>query len=123
MAAVLKPHRGQFQPGNPGGGRPLGSRNKLSELALAALGADFEQHGLAVIEQVRRERPHHYLSIVASLLTRQLSVERTSVLGELSDAELAELETHLASVRAKLVQQLDGAQNFPPASPATDDVK
>jgi hypothetical protein len=58
MAAVKKPHRGQFQPGNPGGGRPLGSRNRLTEVALAALGDDFNENGPAVIAQVRREKPH-----------------------------------------------------------------
>jgi hypothetical protein len=126
VAAVKKPHRGQFQPGNPGGGRPLGSRNRLSEIALAALGADFAEHGPTVIAQVRRERPHHYLSIVASLCPRQLNVERTSQLGELTDAELQELELHLAAVRARLVERIEqhnGAQSFPLASPETVDVK
>ena len=38
VAAVLMPHNGQFKPGNPGGGRPLGSRNRLTEVALQMLG-------------------------------------------------------------------------------------
>ena len=81
MAAVLKPHRGQFQPGNPGGGRPMGSRNKLSEAALKALADDFSEHGKATIEEVRRTRPHTYLAIVASLMPKQMTVERLSPLG------------------------------------------
>jgi hypothetical protein len=36
---VKKPHSGQFKPGNRLGGRPLGSRNKLTEVALGAAAA------------------------------------------------------------------------------------
>jgi len=44
MGANLKPHL--FQPGNPGGpGRKLGSRNRLAEVALQALGEHFAQFG------------------------------------------------------------------------------
>jgi hypothetical protein len=69
----LRKPDGRFAPGHAGmGGRPFGSRNRLSEIALQALGADFAEHGSAVIEQVRREKPHVYLQIVASLLPRQL---------------------------------------------------
>jgi hypothetical protein len=50
----------------------------------------------------------HYLSIVASLMPRQLNVERTSPLGELSDEELQLLGEDLAASRAKLVQKLNG---------------
>jgi hypothetical protein len=128
MAAVKKPHRGMFQPGNPGGGRPLGSRNRLNEVAIAALGADFSEHGAAVIEEVRKTKPHVYLQVVASLLPRQVQMEKLSPLGELSDEELAQIEELLAATRAKLVQKLEahelnGAQNFPPASQNSDDVK
>ena len=43
MAAVSKPHSGQFQPGNRLGGRPLGSRNRLTEVALRMLGDHFAE--------------------------------------------------------------------------------
>jgi len=120
MATVLKkPHRGQFQVGNPGGGRPLGSRNRLSEIAIAALGADFNEHGAAVIKQVREAKPHIYLQIVASLLPRQLHVERTSPLGELSDDELVQIDELLTAIRARTVRELEklnGAAIVPPES-------
>jgi hypothetical protein len=82
-------------------------RNRLSEVALAALGDDFAEHGKAVIEQVRRERPHHYLSVVASLLPRQLHVERVSPLGELSDEELRMVDELLSAMRARTVRELE----------------
>jgi hypothetical protein len=96
MGTLRKSNPAAFKPGcAPGPGRPRGMRNRLSELALQALRDDFELHGPAVIEQVRRERPHHYLSIVASLLPRQLQVERTSPFSDLTDEELEQLEAYL----------------------------
>jgi hypothetical protein len=98
----------------------------LSEVALAALGADFEEHGAKTIEEVRKTKPHVYLQVVASLLPRQVQMEKLSPLGELSDAELEELEAFLASSRAKLVRKIEqhnGAQNFPLASPDSATIK
>lgn len=107
---------GQFVAGWAGGpGRPPGSRSKLSETFLHTLAEDFREHGAAVIEQVRRERPHHYLSVVASLCPRQLSVEKVSPLGELSDAELQLVEDVLTAQRARLVEQIE------PALPIADE--
>ena len=57
--------------GNPKG-RPLGSRNRLSEKFILALHDDFEEHGSAVIAQVRQERPEIYLKVIASLVPREL---------------------------------------------------
>jgi hypothetical protein len=52
--------KGRFLTGNTGGpGRPMGSRNRLSEAFLAAVDADWSQHGNAVLARVR---------IVASLV-------------------------------------------------------
>ena len=107
MGAV-KRNPAAFKPGcAPGPGRPKGMRNRLTEIALQALGDDFKKHGIAVIEKVRRERPHTYLSIIASLLPRQLHVEHASPFNDLTDSELDQLEQLLAAMRAKAVQQLD----------------
>lgn len=66
----------QFKVGNPGGpGRPLGSRNKLSEYFLHELADHFEEHGREAIEQVFRERPGEYLRIIASLIPKELMLE------------------------------------------------
>jgi hypothetical protein len=66
------PKTGRFLPGNSGfGGRPKGARNKLTETVVHTLGEDFARHGAAVIEQVRKERPHDYLKVVAAILPRQ----------------------------------------------------
>ena len=87
-----------FQPGcAPGPGRPRGQRNRLTEVALTALGADFAEHGAAVIEEVRKTKPHVYLQVVASLLPRQVQMEKLSPFSDLTDAELEQLERYLAA--------------------------
>ena len=67
-----------FKPGNRLGGRPLGSRNRLSEIALQALGEDIAEHGAETIERVRREKPHVYRT------TRQRRFIRPASLAGLS---------------------------------------
>jgi hypothetical protein len=78
MSKSLRRSDGTFAPGWSGGGRPKGSRSRLSEIALAMLAENFAKHGEETIEQVRQTMPHIYLKIIAGLLPKQLSVERTS---------------------------------------------
>ena len=79
MSMLRKLPKNAFQPGCvPGPGRPPGKRNRLTEIVLQALAADFAEHGAAVIEDVRKTRPHVYLQVYASLMPRQLTVEKLS---------------------------------------------
>src|SRR5215218_9711831 len=79
---------GQYLPGVSGNprGRPKGARNRLGEEFLLNLADDFEQHGSAVIAQVREERPHEYLKVIASLLPKELKVQ--SPVSEMTEEEL-----------------------------------
>jgi len=69
---------GQFKVGNPGGpGRPKGSKNKLSEYVLRELSEHFEEHGREAIERLFENSPGEYLRVVASLIPKELILERT----------------------------------------------
>jgi hypothetical protein len=65
---VTRDGNGRFLKGMPGGpGRPMGSRNRLSEAFLADLAADWEQHGAEALERFRRDDPGGYVRMVAGL--------------------------------------------------------
>jgi len=97
----------KFKPGcAPGPGRPVGSRNKLTEAFLEKLNADFQEHGTEVIERVRQRKPEVYLMAVSALVPKK--VERVdSPFADISDEELEQLEQHLAAVRAKTVHAIE----------------
>jgi len=65
---------GTFAEGNPGGGRPKGSRNKLSEAFLRVLADDFEENGIQAIEQLRRENPGQYANVIAKLMPKLMEL-------------------------------------------------
>jgi hypothetical protein len=83
---------------NPGG-KPQAARNRLSTAFLYALARDFDENGKAAIEATREKDPGRYLSIVASLLPKQ--VEAAEPMGELGDGELL---TMIAFLRGKLAE-------------------
>jgi hypothetical protein len=80
----------RFLPGNDGmgGGRPVGSRNKLQASLLKALCEDFEIHGPGVIRICRVEKPVEYLKCCIAVLPKEMIIEQ-GVLGDLSDEDLA----------------------------------
>jgi hypothetical protein len=102
-------NRNRFLPGNDGhgGGRPLGSRNKLQGDFLKALAADFAEHGAGVIKIARIEKPIEYLKVIASVLPKELVLEQ-SVLTDISDEELAAHISILQRIQAKVAERDKG---------------
>lgn len=99
--------RGQFlmgEIGNPAG-RPRGARGKLGEEFVAALYADWQVHGSAVIAKVREDRPHEYLKLIASLLPRHVAL-KGGAFDDVGDDELREI---IAVVRAALADHVEGS--------------
>lgn len=71
-----KPRGKSFQKGQSGNpaGRPMHSRQRLSEAFITAIGEDFEQHGKSTIERMRRMKPDAYVRVVADLLPKNIKV-------------------------------------------------
>ena len=100
-----------FKPGQSGNpaGRPKGSRNKITEAYLAAMHADFVEHGVSVIEKVRERKPEIYLQCIAALVPKQTEkIESPFV--DLTDEELNQLEKFLKASRAKSVPPIIDAE-------------
>ena len=98
-----------FKPGQSGNpaGRPKGARSKLGEAFLAAMLADWEEHGVSVIERVRLDKPDVYLKVAASLLPRELNV-RSDELDDLTDEQLEQrIRALLSMLRAQGQSFLD----------------
>lgn len=107
-----------FKPGNNANprGRPKGARNKLGEAFVEAMLKDFEEHGEAVIQNVRTEKPDQYLKVIASILPKELNVT-TNRVEEMSDDELAAgiaaLQSILAASAARAGDEAPAGQKPP----------
>src|SRR5215475_5317275 len=66
---------GRFLLGHKAGGRPRGSRSKLSEDFLRDLHASWEKHGVSALDRAAALDPVAYCKIVASILPREASIE------------------------------------------------
>jgi hypothetical protein len=86
---------GRFLPGNGGGGRRKGSRNKLSETFLETVAKDFAEHGADALKRLREFDPATYLKMIAWLIPREMILQRERAPdvdpADLTDEEVAEL--------------------------------
>ena len=80
----------QFKPGQSGnpGGRPKGSRNKLSEEFFRDLCDVWETFGKPALMTMAWTDPVAYVRVVASLMPRELETTITPVTERMSDAQL-----------------------------------
>lgn len=114
---ALRPAWQPGQSGNPAG-RPKGSRNKLTEQFVSDVYADWQEHGVQAIKDVRDKSPTDYLKVVAGVITKDVAVTVRDY-DDLSDEELAE---QFASASARLARghalgEGDGAAPGPPSLP------
>jgi hypothetical protein len=69
-------------------GRGKGTPNKFSQQLVADFARDWREHGAAAIEQLREENVAAYVKIATSLVPRELLLQVSRPLAELSDDEL-----------------------------------
>jgi Family of unknown function (DUF5681) len=91
--AALRPFK-PGQSGNPGG-KPAGTRNRLTAKFLNALADDFDEHGAAAIEACRQNDPAAYIRVIVALCPKEMEVKRP--LDELTDDDIANLIAILSS--------------------------
>ena len=85
-------NRGRFLTGNIGGpGRPKGTRNKLGEDFIAAVYADWTEHGATVLARVREQDPSTYLKITANLIPNRLELTSDTEGADLPEQSADEL--------------------------------
>ena len=111
-----------FKKGHPGGGRPKGARQVLSEAFLKDVKNAWEEHGIEVIHRCIKECPKAFLTTVAGLLPKEITGENGGPievnngaldalmrkLGALADKDLqyeAELELKAREEAPKLLPQ------------------
>lgn len=94
-ANLTRDQNGRFLTGNSGGGRPRGSRNKLTERFLDTIANDFAEHGAEAVAKLRTDDPATYLKIVGSLVPRELIMQREegfpTNFGGMTDEEIIEV--------------------------------
>jgi hypothetical protein len=84
-------------------GRPKGSRNKLQASFLRDLLEAWEREGAAALKVMIREEPAKFVAVCASLMPRDVAVEVTGPLSELSDDELLEALQAVKQLRASAI--------------------
>lgn len=99
---------GRFLPGNIGGGRPKGSRNKLGEAFLSDIYADWKEHGVAAIKEVRETKPDAYLKVVASMLPQNLNINVNQTDSMTDDQLIERIRALDATIRPFLALEGEG---------------
>jgi len=86
------------------------ARRDTPEDFIQAIAEDFENHGAAVIERVRQERPTDYLKVVASLLPKDVNITARSLDDLTNDQLMRKLQIMTEMARpllAKLPTAID----------------
>src|SRR5262245_66565959 len=95
--------KGQYLPrvsGNPGGS-PEATRRAFNKRFLLDLAEDWQQYGREVFKRVRRESPAAYLKVCAMLVPKEMKVEHSSGLKDLTDEQLDAMIEHFKALEAQ----------------------
>ena len=113
---------GRFAPGVSGnpGGSPEATRRAFNKRFLLDLAEDWQQHGREVFKRVRRQSPASYLKVCALLVPREMKVERSGGVKDLTDEQIEQaieaIQTMLAARAGETV--IEGEAEVVPSLPA-----
>ena len=97
--------------GNPGGNRHR-TRHLLNQEFMQALLLHFRQHGKKAIEKVAREQPAVYVKILALLVPREMQIEQTNRIKQMTDEEIEQaieaIQTMLAARAGEAAKVIEG---------------
>jgi len=79
------PVTGKFLPGNVGGGRPKGSKDKLNKQVISTLEKLWEARGADMVEQLAAEKPEVMMAMISRMIPQALAAE--AITGEADKAE------------------------------------
>ena len=107
--------------GNPHGNRHR-TRHLLNQEFMEALLLNFRHQGKKAIEKVARNQPAAYLKILALLVPREMQIEHTSIIKQMTDEQIEHaieaIETMLAARDAGASAQVVEGVAEPAALPA-----
>jgi len=115
---------GRFAPGFSGnpGGSPEATRRAFNKRFLLDLAEDWQQHGREVFKRVRRESPASYLKVCAALVPREMKIERSGGVKEMTDEQIEEaiaaIKAMLAARAGETAQVIEGEAEVVPSLPA-----
>ena len=90
---------GRFLAGNSGfGGRPKGSRNKLTTEFFDDFYAAWQKHGAQCLKDVAEKSPRDFVRAAAMLMPKEFEIK--TPLDDMTDANLADLITAVQSLIA-----------------------
>ena len=108
--------------GNPGGNRHR-TRHLLNQEFMQALLLNFRHEGKRAIEKVSRNQPGVYLRILASLVPREMQIEHTNHIKQMTDEQIEQaieaIETMLAARAGEAAKVIEGTAE-PAALPAPE---
>jgi len=97
--------------GNPHGNRHR-TRHLLNQEFMEALLLNFRHEGKKAIEKVAREQPGVYLKILALLVPREMQIEHTNRIKQMTDEEIEQaieaIETMLAARAGEPAKIIEG---------------
>jgi hypothetical protein len=97
--------------GNPGGNRHR-TRHLLNQEFMQALLLNFRHQGKKAIEKVARNQPAAYLKILALLVPREMQIEHTNRIKQMTDEEIEQaieaIQTMLAARAGEAAKVIEG---------------